>query len=249
LESALLNLAVNARDAMPNGGKITIGAREALADEGNIPGVLLEVTDDGEGMDAMTLARATEPFFTTKGVGKGTGLGLSMVHGLAEQSGGKFALKSAPGSGTTAELWLPLAEEVPAKVSPLEDVDQRLFSPKRVLVVDDDALVLLNTVTLAEELGHTVIEATSGSDALAILKDQKVDLVITDYAMPRMNGGQLAQAIENAWPEVKVIIATGYSEMPDELKGRFERLGKPFWSSDLRGAIERTFRWREAQVK
>lgn len=243
LESAVLNLVVNARDAMPSGGQIVISAEQATSANGEA-GILLTVRDDGEGMDAATLMRAAEPFFTTKGVGKGTGLGLSMVHGLAEQSGGKFLLESSPGKGTTAKLWLPLAGRGVPNLAPMEQPETSAYSPKQVLVVDDDALVLLNTVTLAEELGHTVIEASSAAEALAVLRERPVDLVITDYAMPRMNGGQLAQAIAESWPEVKVIIATGYSEMPEELKGRFERLGKPFWSHDLKGAIERTFKWR-----
>jgi CheY-like chemotaxis protein len=243
LESAVLNLAVNARDAMPSGGQIAISALQATSADGEA-GVLLTVRDDGEGMDAATLMRAAEPFFTTKGVGKGTGLGLSMVHGLAQQSGGNFSLESSPGKGTTAKLWLPLGGGGVPNLAAMEQPETSAYSPKQVLVVDDDALVLLNTVTLAEELGHTVIEASSAAEALAILRERPVDLVITDYAMPRMNGGQLAQAIVESWPDVKVIIATGYSEMPEELKGRFERLGKPFWSRDLKGAIERTFKWR-----
>ncbi len=246
LESALLNLAVNARDAMPAGGSIVISAEEAIVKkaEGNFqPGryVVLSIKDEGEGMDEETLARATEPFFTTKGVGKGTGLGLSMVHGLAEQTGGRFVLKSMPGEGTTAELWLPVAVDVAAPTATLEESGKPSFQPKRVLVVDDDALVLLNTATMTEDLGHQVVEATSGKEALAKLRSQPFDLVITDYAMPQMNGGQLASAITTEWPDIKVIVATGYSEMPEELRGKFERLGKPFWSHDLKAAIERTF--------
>ena len=246
LESALLNLAVNARDAMPAGGSIVVSAEEAIVKkpEGNlVPGryVILSIKDEGEGMDEETLVRATEPFFTTKGVGKGTGLGLSMVHGLAEQTGGRFVLKSMPGQGTTAELWLPVAADMAAPGPALEESGKPSFQPKRVLVVDDDALVLLNTATMTEDLGHQVVEATSGKEALAKLRTQPFDLVITDYAMPQMNGGQLASAITSEWPDIKVIVATGYSEMPEELRGKFERLGKPFWSQDLKAAIERTF--------
>ncbi|QQR36133.1 PAS domain S-box protein [Devosia oryziradicis] len=246
LESALLNLAVNARDAMPAGGSITVSAEERAVptDAGGLkPGryIVLSIRDEGEGMDEQTLARATEPFFTTKGVGKGTGLGLSMVHGLAEQTGGRFVLDSKPGEGTTAELWLPVAGDDAAPAPVTEEAGPPAFEPKRILVVDDDALVLLNTATMAEDLGHQVLEATSGKEALAKLRSHPVDLVITDYAMPQMNGGQLASAIETEWPHIKVIVATGYSEMPEELRGKFERLGKPFWSHDLKAAIERTF--------
>ena len=244
LESALLNLAVNARDAMPAGGAIVISAEETAIKAGTLkPGryIVLSIKDEGEGMDEETLARATEPFFTTKGVGKGTGLGLSMVHGLAEQTGGRFVLKSKPQEGTTAELWLPVAVDDAAQVAPAEEGGKPAFQPRRVLVVDDDALVLLNTATMTEDLGHHVMEATSGKQALDTLRSNPIDLVITDYAMPQMNGGQLASAIAAEWPDIKVIVATGYSEMPDELRGKFERLGKPFWSHDLKAAIERTF--------
>jgi PAS domain S-box-containing protein len=246
LESALLNLAVNARDAMPAGGSITVSAEEGVVGKaiGTLrPGryVVLAIKDEGEGMDEETLSRATEPFFTTKGVGKGTGLGLSMVHGLAEQTGGQFVLSSKLGEGTTAELWLPVAGDETAATPTTEEAGPPAFQPKRVLVVDDDALVLLNTATMTEDLGHQVTEATSGKEALAKLRSQPFDLVITDYAMPQMNGGQLASAITAEWPDIKVIVATGYSEMPEELRGKFERLGKPFWSHDLKAAIERTF--------
>ena len=245
LESALLNLAVNARDAMPAGGSIVVSARESVVSKGEgtfKPGryVVLAIKDEGEGMDEETLARATEPFFTTKGVGKGTGLGLSMVHGLAEQTGGRFILKSKRHEGTTAELWLPVAvDEAAAPMA--EEPSKPTFRPRRVLVVDDDALVLLNTATMTEDLGHQVMEASSGKEALEKLRSNPFDLVITDYAMPQMNGGQLAAAITDEWPHIKVIVATGYSEMPEELRGKFEKLGKPFWSHDLKAAIERTF--------
>ena len=244
LESALLNLAVNARDAMPSGGPIAIAAQRRTAREGGKqrPGeyIVLSVTDSGEGMDEETLAKATEPFFTTKGVGKGTGLGLSMVHGLAEQSGGAFALSSRKGHGTTAELWLPLASGPTAEVR-----DSAAITPiaantsKRILVVDDDFLVLLNTVTMAEDLGHKVFEAGSADEALALLEREEIDLLITDYAMPKMSGGQLAMKARERNPDLRVLVATGYAEMPEAYKGKFERLGKPFSENDLRSAIER----------
>ena len=245
LESALLNLAVNARDAMPTGGPVAISAAHKTIGEGDArikPGryVVLSVTDKGEGMDDTTLARAAEPFFTTKGVGKGTGLGLSMVHGLAEQSGGKFVLLSERGHGTTAELWLPLTDEAAAtETIATPDSLEEKFAAKRILVVDDDFLVLLNTVTMAEDLGHHVFEASSGKEALAILTNQEIDVLITDYAMPQMTGGELASAVAEIGPDVKVIVATGYAEMPGEHKGRYELLSKPFGSHDLKAAIER----------
>ena len=244
LESALLNLAVNARDAMPAGGPIAIAAQRRAAPQGGRQRsgdyVVLSVADIGEGMDEETLARATEPFFTTKGVGKGTGLGLSMVHGLAEQSGGTFLLKSEKGHGTTAELWLPLAPGTSeAAGNSTSAAVSGTTVPKRVLVVDDDFLVLLNTVTMLEDLGHQVIEASSGEEALAVLEREPVDLLVTDYAMPRMSGGELAMMARARNPTLKVLVATGYAEMPDEHRGRFERLGKPFSENDLGSAIER----------
>jgi CheY-like chemotaxis protein len=248
LESALLNLAVNARDAMPSGGPITITADYKTAIPPGIKSansggyVVLSVADAGEGMDAQTLARASEPFFTTKGVGKGTGLGLSMVYGLAEQSGGTLVLNSRKGVGTTAEVWLPVAasasDETSTKVEPEFSVQS---GSRRVVVVDDDPLVLLNTVTIAEDLGHTVFDAMSGAAALSILEKEDVDLVVTDYAMPGMTGGELAAAVQSKWPKVKILISTGYAQMPEEYKGRFERLSKPFSSDDLQAAIERVF--------
>jgi PAS domain S-box-containing protein len=244
LESALLNLAVNARDAMPAGGPISIAAQRRTAPQGGPqrPGdyVVLSVADTGEGMDEETLARAAEPFFTTKGVGKGTGLGLSMVHGLADQSGGALVLASKKGRGTAAELWLPLATAAANETQASSSTPRSGTSTaKRVLVVDDDFLVLLNTVTMAEDLGHTVFEATSGEEALAILEREPIDLLITDYAMPRMSGGQLAKLARERNSGLKVVVATGYAEMPAEYKGQFERLGKPFSEHDLRSAIER----------
>lgn len=246
LESALLNLAVNTRDAMPAGGPIVLSAvHKTIGDGGDAriksgSYVVLSVSDDGEGMDEATLAKATEPFFTTKEVGKGTGLGLSMVHGLAEQSGGKFILSSKKGRGTTAEIWLPLTDEAAAQeASTTLAPAKEAFVPKRVLVVDDDPLVLLNTVTMVEDLGHQVFDAMSGKEALTILSNQEIDVLITDYAMPQMNGGQLASEVVASGRDIKVIVATGYAEMPVEHRGRYELLSKPFGSQDLKAALER----------
>ncbi|WP_439602818.1 ATP-binding protein [Devosia sp.] len=239
LETAILNLVVNARDAMPDGGAIRIAARhEARADRpGNY--VVLRVVDEGEGMDEATLAKATEPFFTTKGVGKGTGLGLSMVHGLVEQSGGFLELASARGRGTTAAIWLPVTlDEGEAAVAAEPPVDAR--QGLRVLAVDDDALVLLNTVAMLEELGHTVMEAHSGAAALAVLGQQPVDLLITDQGMPQMTGAELAEAVRAAWPELPIIVATGYAELSDRRAAALPRLAKPFSQEDLASVIAST---------
>ncbi len=244
LEMALLNLAVNARDAMPDGGPITIEAREDRIVEKTdalSPGryVCLSVIDAGEGMDEVTMARAVEPFFTTKGVGKGTGLGLPMVHGLAAQFGGRFVLKSKLGEGTTAEIWLPVAE-MPAKTEEIapEPPEPEATRPLAVLAVDDDALVLMNTAAMLQDLGHAVIEAVSGVEALELLRGgQAVDLIITDQAMPRMTGAQLIAAVRAERPGLPVILATGYAELPEGMDATVLRLAKPFRQKDLKAAI------------
>jgi len=254
LESALLNLLVNARDAVQGEGKVVISAREETVGDFDLrlsPGryLCLSVEDNGSGMDEATLSRATEPFFTTKGVGKGTGLGLSMVHGLAEQSGGTLVLESAPGRGTTAEVWLPALEggasvavaEQPALPPPVQPPAPVADQPRRlsILAVDDDALVLMNTVAMLEDLGHDVAEATSGREALAMLRDRRFDLVITDHAMPHMTGTQLAKEIEAVRPATPIILATGYAELPQGVESSLPRLSKPFWQAELAQAIGR----------
>jgi PAS domain S-box-containing protein len=242
LELAILNLAVNARDAMPDGGLITIAAREELND-GALPisgYVALSVSDTGCGMDDETLRHAQEPFFTTKGVGKGTGLGLSMVHGLAEQSGGRLVLKSRPGEGTTVDIWLPIAEDtaVPELRAEAPASFVRASRQLAVLVVDDDLLVLENTAAMLEDLGHMVIEARSGEEALALLRHTRtVDLVVTDYAMPGMTGLQLASAITAERPGTVIILSTGYAELPSDARSDLPRLSKPFDQVALAKAI------------
>ncbi len=245
LELALLNLVVNARDAMPDGGTITISARQATlgADPGLKPGsyVCISVTDAGMGMDEQTLARAVEPFFTTKGVGKGTGLGLSMIHGFADQSGGRLNLISKVGAGTTAEIWLPVAQTKPPALVEQDEVELRSSaSAKRlcVLVVDDDSLVLMNTTAMLEDLGHHVLEATSGAQALRIARREKaVDIVITDQLMPGMTGTQLIAEIRAERPELPIILATGYADLGSDVTLDVIRLGKPFLQRDLAKAL------------
>jgi CheY-like chemotaxis protein/two-component sensor histidine kinase len=243
LELAILNLAVNARDAMPEGGRIVISAEHCSPPPGNPADtkfVCLSVEDEGEGMDAATLSRATEPFFTTKGVGKGTGLGLPMVHGLAEQCGGQFELRSAVGEGTTAVLWLPVADEE-TKETVAED-PASLPAPsvaRRILAVDDDALILLNTVMMLEDQGHTVFHATSGQSALEILEGEDIDLLLTDYAMPRMTGRELTAQALARWPTLKVVIVSGYADLPAGEQLGAPRLGKPFSETELAAVIDR----------
>jgi hypothetical protein len=145
-------------------------------------------------MDEETLRRAAEPFFTTKGVGKGTGLGVSMAYGFAEQSGGRLVLRNVKNRGTSAELWLPVAESKAQPIIPPQAAPAETCHPLTVLAVDDDALVLMNTVAMLEDLGHTVFEAYSGKGALDILRrEDSIDLVVTDQAMPKMTGTELAK--------------------------------------------------------
>lgn len=244
LETALLNLAVNARDALPDGGVIGVSAEAVIVDAssplGLSPGeyVRLSVADSGQGMDEETLARAMEPFFTTKGVGKGTGLGLSMVHGLAEQSGGRLAIASAPAQGTTVELWLPRAEaanqSANREAKPSSSVN---VEPLAILAVDDDDLVLRNTIAMLEDLGHQAFAAASAEEALKLLEREAIDLVVTDYAMPKVTGVQLAQAIRDRSLSVPVILVTGYAELANGVADDLPRLSKPFLQQHLADAI------------
>ncbi|WP_277600184.1 response regulator [Sphingomonas koreensis] len=194
------------------------------------------------GMDAETLRRATEPFFTTKGVGKGTGLGLPMVHGMAQQIGGTFELLSEIGEGTRAVLWLPVAEEAPAAVADSAPAKEgpRHTARLSILAVDDDALVLINTAALLEDLGHEVIEADSGAEALKAFQDRDdIDLVVTDQAMPNMTGVDLIAAIDGIRPGTPVIIASGYGEGVETPGRDTVRLSKPFNQVHLAEAIAR----------
>jgi CheY-like chemotaxis protein len=227
-------------------GHNNLAARDEIvpptASNGLAPGayVCLSVMDDGIGMDEQTLARATEPFFTTKGVGKGTGLGLSMVHGLAAQSGGQLVLRSWRGEGTTAEIWLPAAQEQVAATAEAAIVAPPIAasagSALFVLAVDDDPLVLGNTAAMLQDLGHRVVVAASGREALDVLRAQgPVDLVITDLAMPAMTGLQLAAAIKSDRPAMPVIVTTGYSELTGD--SDLPKLSKPFLREELACAI------------
>jgi signal transduction histidine kinase/CheY-like chemotaxis protein len=255
LELAVLNLVVNARDAMPEGGRLTLSAQNATvisaADDALGAGdyVCLAVVDTGSGMDDATLARATEPFFTTKGAGKGTGLGLSMVHGLAAQSGGALRLTSRPGAGTVAELWLPRAQERPAPAAAPRRATPQAPRSCTVLLVDDDALISMATCEMLKDLGHRVIEANSGSKALEILRaGTPVDLVVSDEAMPNMRGTQLAAAIRASWPGLPIILATGYAELPKGSELELPLLRKPYSEEDLAAVIARAIGARAARA-
>jgi CheY-like chemotaxis protein/two-component sensor histidine kinase len=243
LELAILNLAINARDAMPEGGTIRIKLDRAAptADSRLRDGeyLRLQLADSGSGMDQATLKRAIEPFFSTKELGKGTGLGLSMVHGLIVQLGGRLELKSTAGKGTTAILWLPIAEEQPIEARRSEQGAQSSRSAT-ILVVDDDPLVAMSTVDMLEDLGHTVIEASSADQALMILENgQPIDLLLTDHAMPGMTGIELAKIARSKRPAMPVLLATGYSDLPAGQKIDVPRLSKPYMQNELREQIDR----------
>jgi PAS domain S-box-containing protein len=243
IELAILNLAINARDAMPDGGTLSISVdKEQVGAEKNLREgsyLRVHVSDTGSGMDAATLKRAAEPFFSTKAVGKGTGLGLSMVHGLAVQLGGLLELSSEVGKGTTATLWLPIATKSLAVKEPavLQVTPGR---PATILVVDDDPLIAMSAVDMLEDLGHTVIEANSAQRALEILEaGQAVDLMMTDQAMPGMTGVELAEIARRTRPNMPVLLATGYTDLPMAHKSNLPRLSKPYLQAQLQAEIDR----------
>jgi CheY-like chemotaxis protein len=192
-------------------------------------------------MSAATLARAQEPFFTTKGVGKGTGLGLSMVQGFTAQSGGAMRIRSEPGKGTKVTLWLPRAKESSAaareETQPSQPAQARSL---RVLLVDDDILVSMGAANMLLDLGHSVTEAQSGSHALKPLEsDGPFDVVVTDYAMPGMNGFELAPRIKAGHLRLPIVLATGYAELPADRSIEFGHLSKPYTSKDLAAALQK----------
>jgi PAS domain S-box-containing protein len=240
LEMAILNLAVNGRDAMPDGGTLTItaGLVDAAGHATLEPGsyVRLSVSDTGVGMDPETLGRAVEPFFSTKGVGKGTGLGLSMIHGLAAQLGGMLELSSTPGVGTTVSIWLPIAgpdtEAAPAR----RDLEGTPSGAGVVLLVDDEELVRRSTSHLLGDLGYTVVEASSAQEALAHLDDPRITLIVTDHLMPGMTGTQLARVAQGQGHPAPILIISGYSEL-DEVAPDLPRLMKPFREAELSAAL------------
>lgn len=246
LELALLNLAINSRDAMPDGGTLLISAQEETLSGGHF--VRIGVADTGMGMDAETLGRAIEPFFTTKGVGQGTGLGLSMVHGLAAQSGGDFRLESMPGAGTTAWLWLPVATEAVSHeamdVQPLSDPEALSTT---VLLVDDEELVRLGTSSMLADAGYTVVEAASGEEALRLAGEGlKVDVLVTDFAMPGMNGSQLAGELRANHPGLPVLVITGFAFVDVDDSDELPRLAKPFRQAELIASLAEVMGSRQA---
>jgi len=237
-EMAILNLAVNARDAMPGGGTLTISASAETIVAGENPELCpgsyihVRVADTGQGMDEATLARAIEPFFSTKGIGQGTGLGLSMVHGLAAQLGGAMAISSKLGEGTRIDMWLPVsADEVAVEGGPVEHPSEDHAGT--VLLVDDEPLIRMSTADMLEDLGYTVREAGSGEAALeTIAAGLRPDLLITDHLMPGMTGTELAARVREALPLTPILLISGYADA-DGIAPGMPRLTKPFRERDL----------------
>ncbi len=245
-ELAILNLAVNARDAMGEGGRLEIGARTDLVIDGAVDGlgagryVCLEVADNGGGMPAEVLARCMEPFFSTKGVGKGTGLGLSMVQGLVAQSGGGLGIHSEIGKGTRVSIWLPItAEQTQSTAESCPDAPEAL-RPTHVLLVDDDRMVRYTTALLLGDLGYQVSEAASAEEALGeVERGLAPDLLVTDHLMADKTGVQLAEELRQRFPQLPVLVITGYANLrPEQLNG-FEVLTKPFRHNELAERLAR----------
>jgi PAS domain S-box-containing protein len=243
LEMALLNLSVNARDAMPDGGTLRISAYPAKVEAARHDGLAagdylcISVADEGCGMDEATLARAIEPFYSTKGVGKGTGLGLSMVHGLASQLGGALTIKSRVGLGTNVELWLP--QSASSVEAPVASRDPQESTPGRgtILLVDDEELVRMSTADMLTELGYAVVEAGCAEEALKLFDaGERIDLVVTDHLMPGMNGTALADVLRSLRPDLPVLLVSGYAET-DGLDPTLPRLTKPFRRDELAASL------------
>jgi signal transduction histidine kinase len=234
LELALVNLALNAREAMSGAGVLTLSAYNetvSVVSEKLAAGdyVRLTMADTGVGMDEATLARAVEPFFSTKQAGPGTGLGLSMVQGFAVQLGGGLRLASKPGEGTKVDLWLPRAIELAKPATPAGISSTESAAPCTVLVVDDDALIVMVTSDRLQALGHHVFEVQSGREALELLRSSvRIDVVLTDHVMPGMTGVQLAREIRAHWPQMPIILATGCADLPDIKELGLARLDKPY---------------------
>jgi signal transduction histidine kinase/ActR/RegA family two-component response regulator len=248
LELAILNLCVNARDAMPDGGRLTISTSLATARPGSTPilppgdYILLSVVDDGCGMAPETLSRAIEPFYSTKEIGRGTGLGLSMVHGLAAQLGGGFAISSQLGEGTRVDVYLPVAAASATQApAPDASLSSRTSTDLKLLLVDDEELVRFATAELLRELGHKVTDVGSGAEALELIEDGlHIDAVVTDYKMPRMDGAELARRLREARPALPVLIITGYTGVSDASLN-LPRLTKPFGQKEIAAALTGIF--------
>ncbi|AMM14771.1 hybrid sensor histidine kinase/response regulator [Burkholderia sp. PAMC 28687] len=243
LELAVLNLGINARDAMPDGGLLTISVDQRAAPDGTLPAgqyVVIGVSDTGTGIAPELLTRVFDPFFTTKPVGKGTGLGLSQVYGIATQAGGTARIYSEEGKGTTVELWLPLRERQKTEVAVPEPYDERSNGHQRILVIEDDVDVRTFLVDCLKMLGYTVTEAAQGRLGLERLRDDNPDLLMVDFAMPGMNGLEVITEVKRTHPQLPVILATGYADV-DVSKYRVDGyavLRKPFKIGDLARTVK-----------
>jgi CheY-like chemotaxis protein len=245
LDQVLLNLTINARDAMPEGGTLTVETRNAELTEDYIaqrrgvnivPGryAALLISDTGHGMDKQTMKRLFEPFFTTKEVGKGSGLGLAMVYGIVKQSGGYIWAYSEPGLGTTLKLYFPAVSEVPTP-EPQPVAEEPVTSAGgTVLVVEDDSLVRSMVCRALSEAGFRVIEAANGDEALALVRSDSagIDAVLTDLAMPELGGRELAQRLLAEWPELPVVFMSGYTYDDVTRRGLLDA-GVPFLEKPL----------------
>ncbi|WP_448661429.1 PAS domain-containing protein [Sphingomonas sp. CJ20] len=243
LEMAILNLSVNARDAMPDGGRMTLSAAPVVVGADHAIDlaagryIRLAITDTGHGMDAATMARAAEPFFSTKGIGKGTGLGLSMVHGLASQLGGAMLLSSTPALGTTVELFLPIAEgPVVRAEQPRAEAPQAAAGS--ILLVDDEPAVRTATGEMLADLGYRVAQAPGGQEAIDYLARHDTDILVTDHLMPGMTGTDLARVVRERWPRMRILIVSGYADL-DGITPDLPRLAKPFRRDELAASVAR----------
>jgi PAS domain S-box-containing protein len=244
LEMAILNLCVNARDAMPDGGTLSLRVQSEEVGPDHASGakagryVKLSVSDSGIGMSEETAAKAIEPFFSTKGVGRGTGLGLSMVHGLALQLGGSLMINSRPGLGTTIDLYLPETASLAATKPQQSETDATMGKTAgTVLLVDDELAVRSSTAEMLKDLGYDVVEASDADEALRLLANLAADLVITDHLMPGMTGTELAAVIRVNHPELPTLIISGYADI-DGISPHLPRLTKPFRQHELASHLE-----------
>jgi CheY-like chemotaxis protein/two-component sensor histidine kinase len=250
LEMAILNLVVNARDAMPMGGHLRLCATRpgAIAPERLRSGdyLCLSVKDDGIGMDSRTLSSATEPFFTTKDVGQGTGLGLSMVDGLANQMGGTLEIFSEPGKGTEIRMWLPVSAAARAPEARSAENDRVRTSHGRLLLIDDDPMVRLTTAEMLRDLGFEVMETESAREGLSMIDEGYTpDVVVTDHLMPGMTGAELAIRLRLDHPQIAILIVSGYQGI-DLIAPDIVRLSKPFRATQLTASIEAARAQRQA---
>ena len=244
LELAILNLCVNARDAMGESGSLTLDVRQAGENGVRPPGlregayIRISVVDTGCGMDVATLTRAIEPFYTTKAPGRGTGLGLSMVDGLAAQSGGTFSLSSQVGVGTCASLWLPVSDVQAAPIAVSDTVGERATAAAKVLLVDDEEIVREATADMLTDAGYTVMQAGSAAEALKLARgESQPDIVIADYKMPGMSGVELAEALRATRPSLPVLLITGFANLNHADSGGLPRLAKPFREVEIAARV------------